>query len=532
MSALDLTTNMLRSPLVRQVATGTLEGTRAIDGILTTAEEQKEGEGGLAGKVVSWINTINKWGNGMTGFMSSLLGGLGDWTWTTLMAQVQTGAMYIWNFNFNATDEELDAQFAQYQSIIGGLLGGTIGNAMGWLVCGAGSGLAVMKFNKLLGARILAEVGEEALDELVANVRVLCTQTLQTYWRWEMTQKFKAARRVIKEVFKDQNGLMAKMFKAIGGDPAKVKEWGNKGSQPWSFAMATEDWVESIDSNFWQNFAEEGIEEFFDSCSEAFYVVSMAADQYAMEQKLAKQQLLGQDEIVEILPNREDPDERIILSGPQELLTPTIVQTLGQYQMLRERSIGNFMGETIEGVANREFTTIMLRLVFSASNKKKVNPTTVTLYNVDRPKLDWLDIKQAMGGINGYMWGAWSVQAQMDDETTIRIWANTENEGLDRINALAKFVTGEILTVNSYHEMKEGKRKLYDTLFKTSRRQYPWEMLIINPVQILNEENGKATKKGIYKERSALIPLWTATRPDNWSEKLQELFATPGPDEL
>jgi hypothetical protein len=80
--------------------------------------------------------------------------------------------------------------------------------------------------------------------------------------------------------------------------------------------------------------------------------------------------------------------------------------------------------------------------------------------------------------------------------------------------------------------MKEGKRKLYDSMYKQPRRQYPYQLLIINPVQILNEENGKATKKGIYKDRQAVIPLWTDTRPDDWAEKLQELFATPGPNEI
>jgi hypothetical protein len=220
------------------------------------------------------------------------------------------------------------------------------------------------------------------------------------------------------------------------------------------------------------------------------------------------------------------------LAGPQELIKPVIVQTLIHHQLLEERSIGNFMGETIADVANRDIRRLVLRIVFSSSDKKKVNPTTVTLYNVQRDRLDWQDIKQACGGLNGYLWGSWKAIAVMNDETEIRLWAASEAEAIDRVTALARFVEGDLDVINSYHEPREGKRVLYDSLYKQPRRQYPYEMLIINPVQILNEENGKATRKGVYKDRQAIIPLWTETRPDDWSEKLQALFATPGPNDI
>jgi hypothetical protein len=531
-SALDLTLDLFKSPHIRTAATGAISGSRSIGGDLTEDEE----EGGLLAPL--W-NALLNIGRGIAGglvkvggfLLNTLMGGF-RFTWTALVAQLQSASMFLWNFNFNATDTELDATYANFLTILGGQLGGTIGNAIGWLTCGAVPGLVLMKFNKVLAARVLAEVGEEALDELVGNLRVLVLQAQQLQFRWTTIQAFKSGRRVIKEVLRDPGSPMARLFMMAGGDLQKVREWGDSGRKPWSFAIALDTWIESIKSDFWQNFTEELIEEFFDSCSEAFYVVANAADQYALEKGVEGQALLGPEEVIEIQPNRNNPEERIILAGPQNLVAPTIVQTMTHHQMLHERSIGNFMGETIEGLANREIRTLMARLVFSSSQIKKSDLTTVTLFNVDRTKLDWENLKQAMGGINGYMWGPWSVQASLDDESVIRIWANTEAEGFDRITALSQFVTGEILTANSYHEMREGKRITYDTLRKEPRRQYPWELLIINPIQILNEENGKTTKKGIYKDRQALLPLWTDERPDEWSETLQELFATPGPNEI
>jgi hypothetical protein len=526
MSVLDLTVDDLRSSAVRTLATGG-DGKRVVDGILTN---EADDDNNLVGGILKILTKFNNWGNAVSGFLMGKIFGFGVWTFTGLMSQVQSAFTFIWNFNFNATDAEIDQQFAQFQSVLMGLLGGTIGNALGWLICGVAPGMFLMRFNKLLAVRVLDEVGEEAFDEVVANVRMLAMQVVQNYWRWEMMQKFKMARRAIKEMFKNPNGVLSKAYKQLGGDPAKVQQWGEKSGKPWSFALAKEAWIESIKDDGWQNFTEELIEEAFDACSEAFYVVAGAADQYMMERQLKSGSLLGQNEILEITPNRDYPEEKIVLAGPQELIKPVVVQTLVHHQILEERSIGNFMGETIEDVAKREIRTLMLRIVFSSNEKRKKDPTTVTLYNVVRSKLDWADIKTACGGANGYMWGAWRVEGVFNDETAIKIWAGSESEGVDRVTALSAFVEGDLKTLASYHELREGARRIYDSLYKQSRRQYPYEMIVINPVQILNEENGKATKKGIYKERQAIIPLWTDTRPDDWEEKLQDLFATPGPN--
>lgn len=527
MSALDLTVGDLRSGIVRTLATGG-DGNRLVDGVLTNEADE---ENNLVGGILKIVGKINKWGNGWSGFLLKAIGGALWGGFTGLMAQVQSTLTFIWNFNFNATDAEIDQQFANFQSVLMGLLGGTIGNALGWLICGVAPGMFLMRFNKLLAVRVLDEIGEEAFDEVIANVRMLVMQVVQTLVRWSIMQGFKMSRRAIKTMLRDPNGYLSKAYKLIGGDPAKVKQWGEKSGKPWSFALATEAWIESITNDGWQNLTEELIEEAMDACSEAFYVVAGAADQYMMEQQLKSQAILGQNEILEITPNRDYPEEKIVLAGPQELIKPVVVQTLVHHQILEERSIGNFMGETIEDVAKREIRTLMLRIVFSSNEKRKKDPTTVTLYNVVRAKLDWADIKTACGGVNGYMWGAWKAEAMLSDETTIKIWAGSESEGIDRVTALSAFVEGEIKLLSSYHELREGARRIYDSLYKQSRRQYPYEMIVINPVQILNEENGKATKKGIYKERQAIIPLWTDTRPDDWEEKLQDLFATPGPND-
>jgi hypothetical protein len=499
-----------------------------IDGVLTN---EADDDNNLVGGILKIIEKINQFGSSVTGFLINGLKGFGVWSFTALMAQIQSASMFLWNFNFNATDAEIDQQFANFQSVLGGLLGGTIGNALGWLVCGAGTGMVLMRFNKLLAARVLAEVGEEALDEVVANVRMLAMQSIQTYWRWEMLQKFKMGRRAVKTMFRDPNGFLSKAFKLLGGDPAKVKNWGETGSKPWSFALATEAWIESIKSDYWQNFTEELIEEFFDSCSEAFYVVAGAADQYMLEQKLSKAATFGAEEILEISPNRDLPNEKIVLAGPQELIKPVIVQTLIHHQLLENRDVGMWVGEPVRENLKAPPISIQMRILMSGHQSTLVGQKRVqiTIPDVDRSKIDWENIKLAVGGINGYMWGRFKGSARLEKGNKIELYADTSENAVELLTRLAVFSNQEIVSVNVYEEKKEGKRKTISALYKDPTRIYPYGFTILNQQKVLNEESGIAQLSGVYRRSGTqLIDLTSDTRPDDFSETIAELFRIPG----
>jgi hypothetical protein len=527
MSALDLTIDSLRSSTIRTIATGG-DGTRMVDGILTN--EADDGNN-LVGGILRLIERINAWGSGFSGFLLKTAGRFLWGGFTGLMSQIQSALLYLWSFNYNATDAEIDQQFANYMSTIGGLLGGTVGNAAGWLFCGIGAGLVIARFNKLLAVRVLKEVGEEALEEVIANLRNLVMQGFQMYWRWEMMQKFKMARRTIKTMFRDPNGAVSRAFQALGGDPSRIQQWGEQGGKPWSFAIAHDAWIEAIPPGFQQNFTEELIEEFFDSCSEAFYVVAGAADQYMLEQKLQKGEIFGQEEILEISPNRDIPEEKIILAGPQELIKPVLVQTLVQHQLLDERDLGMWVGEPMREALIAPPISIQMRIVLSdmlgVLNKRK--RVQITIPDVDRARIDWSRLKQALGGANGYMWGPYRCNARLSGGNQIQVYAATEQEGVERINELAYFCNQEIIGITAVRELREGRRRTIDALYKAPTRIYPHSFTIVNQQRVLNEESGQAQLSGIYKsKRASLIPLWEDSQPDDFAEVLQELFHVPG----
>ncbi|MBE9239683.1 hypothetical protein [Synechocystis salina] len=417
--------------------------------------------------------------------------------------------------------------------MLAGTLGGTIGNAVGWAVCGAGPGLIMMKFNKLLALRVLKEVGEEALSELVNNLRMLVQQSAQLVFRQTLIVSYKNGRRLLKEILLDPDGR-GKVFRdALGINASRVKEWGEKGTKPWTFALALDNWIESIKNPAIENFTEELIEEFFDSCSEAFYVIANTADQYMLEQKLSQTTLLGDQEFVEITPNRDYEEEKIIIAGPAELIKPTIVQTLAQHQLLEERDLGMWVGEPVRQNITGSPLPIMLRVILSdregvLSGAKRVQ---ITIPDVRREKLGWNEIKSAVGGINGYMWGEWKTSARLDGGREISVYTASEDEGLDMVAKLAVFSNQEIIGITSVRERREGARKRLDALRKKPTRIYPYGFTILNQQKVINEEAGTATLSGVYQRRkTSLIPLWTDAQPAGYSELVAELFRSPGAD--
>ena len=148
----------------------------------------------------------------------------------------------------------------------------------------------------------------------------------------------------------------------------------------------------------------------------------------------------------------------------------------------------------------------------------------ITIPNLKKSKLDWLLIKNALGGINGYLWGRFIVLARLDDGNMIKLFAGSETEGKKILNLLTKLTEGEITTLNITEETKEGARAKYKALYKESTRIYPANMTIINQNQILRLNEGIATTRGIYKRRRYLIPLYTDTKPYNFDLIVQELI--------
>lgn len=120
---------------------------------------------GLLGIVGRGTLRVGGWLFGGLGFIGNGLRGILDAFWD--------GFDYIWNFNCNISDAELDRSIASLKLRIVGQLGATAGNLVGYVACGVVPSIGILAINEPLGLYLLQQVGEEALDEFLTNIRIL-----------------------------------------------------------------------------------------------------------------------------------------------------------------------------------------------------------------------------------------------------------------------------------------------------------------------------------------------------------------------
>ncbi|WP_099073444.1 hypothetical protein [Nostoc linckia] len=312
-------------------------GQRVIRGL-----ESSSGSGGSNGSGNAIVDFFFNGAKSLGGFLMSTVGGFFKFSWTGFWSWFVATKQFIWNFNWNATDSQLDANIKAKWTALAGQFGGTLGNAFGYIACGILPGVGIMAFNEPLGAFVLAKVTEEALEEFTENFGALLKSTLILGTQMLLTASYKNVRKALKANSKA-------IGKLLGGNTEKaLQAWGEKDSKPWSFASATEEFLDNTfgTEGAMREFVEEFLEEADEACVEAGYVVANAVDTFLAQDMLARRSTpaLGNTRYVEITPNREIPDERIVLGGREELLRPVIIQTLATEQQFAGRDMGIIYG--------------------------------------------------------------------------------------------------------------------------------------------------------------------------------------------
>lgn len=315
------------------------------------------------GNIIGWL-----WNGALQlgGFLLAQAGRLLSWSFSSLWGLFVSTVQFIWNFDWQMSDESIDQQIQARLEALAGQAGATVGSALGRIACGVLPGTAIFVFNQPLGAYIMKNVLADFAEELLENISQLAKLTFQAGVQALLMWSFKNIRKFLKS----RSKLIGKIF----GENTKrvVDAWGEKGSQPWSFAQAVENKVESISNGIVRNFVEETLEEAWESCVEAGYVVANSLDSYYAQKKLEKQvePVLGADRHVEIVFDRENPDLSIAIGGQEELVKSQVVQAMTTYQIMREKDVGYIYGHNPE----------------EAETSRKYKPDVVLLFGEKRDK--------------------------------------------------------------------------------------------------------------------------------------------------
>ncbi len=519
MNVANIVKSTLKSRVVRR-AIGQ-NGTRIFKANFET--KQTDDDGGILGWLWNGAGRI-------VGLLGGILGGIA-FSFTALWGLIVSTVQYIWNFNWNITDKEIDTNIQNIWNNLGSLLGGTAGNAFGYLACGVLPSATIFVFNEPMGAYLLANVAEEMRDEIIANINNLVRYSFMSGVQTLLLWSFKNVRKFLKA----NPALVAAIF---GENIAKLlRSWGEPGSKPWSFAKAVDDAVESIPNTFIRNFVEEFLEEAWDGCVEAGYVVANSLDSYIAQQKINQQffPALGQTKYVEVTPDRSNDKEKIILAGNEQILKGGIIQTLASHQLIENRDVGSLIGMPVDDYLRAKPQTIRLVITFYsvktppwlAPDGQRLVKATYAIADIKRSKLDWLTIKNACGGVNGYMWGRYRCTGLLNNGRQMQVMGATPDEAEDRLRALLALSDAELVKKPSITE--DRQEDVSGTYIKQPTRVYPAFFTIMNQYKIAGGQgSGIPLSSGVYNRKNDKIMLWLDEEPYGTAERIAELLTRPG----
>ena len=192
--------------------------------------------------------------------------------WIAIVKWINQATYTLLNFNWNISDGELNKQSWRWINTAVGQSGELIGKSLGWIACGLSPVAGVAVFNPEQAALLLADVGEEAIDEIGEELYALANQIKRGATNAVFLQLYKGVRSILRN---PQSPFYAPLVIIFGKE--RVDTWGTANSKPWSINIAVNEWIESFKNEAMQNFLEELYEGTIEGCQEGFITFANSA---------------------------------------------------------------------------------------------------------------------------------------------------------------------------------------------------------------------------------------------------------------
>jgi hypothetical protein len=485
-------------------------GKREIGKIQPDGSLTKRESGGIIGFVFGGLKGF------ATQVVSLVFAGLG-FSWTNLWGAFVGSVNFLWNFNWNISDAEIDNQVKSLWLSYASQLGGLVGNSLGYFTCGIIPAASLFAFNPAMAAYVINYSKEDIIDELASNMAQAIRATATSLAQSGFYIAYKNIRKVLRNPGSPLRGL-------IPG----IDKWGKSGGPVVSLAKGYETQLEKIKNPFAKNFTEALLEEWWEGCVEAGFIIAGAMDSFIYQQKaLNKQQ---ETDVIEVIPNREAPDEAILLSGSKNELKTAITSTLAVHQLIQNRDIATFVGEPAQIDLKARPSEIIIHIHYSSNKKppfrtKDAVRVQVQIANAKRSKLSWLDIKNAADP-NGYLWGNFEGKGKTDSGRQITVYGATSAIAQDRVQKLAVLTTDEINVINVTEVTGKGGKFVNPQLRKKPTMVFPVKC-VIGVQKISKFNDGKVANDGKNRLQEFYdFPLWTDEAPSDFNKQIARLFTT------
>lgn len=512
---INLKTKELSSRVIRKKVEGD-NGLRVISTLDAVGSGLAKKEGFIGG-------TLKKIGGALFGGLKGFAFGVLKeslkfltFSFTRLFGLLLGGISFIYNYNWNISDKDIDAQVKQSWINFAGVFGGELGESIGFFTCGVLPSAAVFAFNEPLGLYLLARIGEEFAEELALNISIVLQQAIRSASTTAFSLYYKNIRKILKHKTSPLRAFIPKKI---------LDSWGKQGGPVVSFSKKVEDFEEAIPNPMLRAFGENFREGLYDGCVEAGYILAGALDSWYLQQK--KEADKNREEIIEIIPNRDVEEEKIILSGSRSELKPAITTVLATHQLIQNRDVGAIVANDVHEWLSAQRSDIMITIEFQNVEKPPIKQedrvrVILKIPHVTKNKLDWITIKSAAGK-NGYDWGRFKAIAVLDKGGTIQCYGATSSAAKSQVESLATLSSANILKIDVIEETNDKVRATNKQLQKKATRVWPYRATIMH--NRVSSIDGRAMIDGKKRVREIYtFKIWNDSAPSDFNEKVAQLF--------
>jgi hypothetical protein len=458
---------------------------------LSSNQEDGSGEGGNA--IQRFFTATFPWAKRFIGFLSAVFQTIG-FSFSAVFSVVVNAVQSLTQFDWNASDKELQAGIDARNIQLAAQWGGVFGSGVGW-IAGIAIGYGFTVLCPVIGSANLAKLvaGEatlEALQEVGATtanavrstINVMTTNTLVSGYR--------------------------KLRRALGINPPDD-------APTFTIAGKLEEKIESIKNPVVRAFLEEFTDEFFDSFIEAGFIFAYELDSQLAASRAANAG--GQKRGVLLLPDKETPDEKIVLIGGQDTIANTIQTTLAQHRLINNRDLGQLVGQPVDDWMRATPKQRSMIVAFADKDRPpylKANNvrTKFAYYTIPDPKpgLSWQQIKAAA---KAYNWGKYRCTANLSNQRQMAVYGSTADEAEEKLRELLALSNAEIVTLSISQERDRPSRIKKDT-----RRMWPQHATLLVRKPTVDSNKGRFVNGEIVSEKVVRFELWTETEPRSFKD--------------
>lgn len=441
------------------------------------------------------INRIfNMAGNAM-GFLVSGL------KWLTFSAVdclgwLLAGWRALVNFDWNMTDQQINAGLHSASLNLAALWGGAFGEVFGTMTAigiGYGISVAIPVIGPGVAKAIVWEVFQEQWPELFSSIKNALVESTKYCLYWAAAKSYIALRNILKKAF-----------------PQTFANWGS--GERWTLSEWWENKVESISNEHLQVFTEEFFEEGFEKFIEVGFIFARKMDDHIAAAKTTKQVITGNTILTRLDLDPETNERFFYPQQPAESLKKQILSDITTFRQVRNRDIGYFTGEPIEEESRRFNFLRTGKVVFRGLQKPPYadsKKSTLTLKDL-KIGLKWKDFKEAL---KPYTWGNHYVYVTLNrSRQEIGAWFFNPQEGEVYLKKLVELlIDDEWIAIDSYTEIERNR---YIKKTDDMTLMYPSHITITIKTPISSRDDATHDLAGnSYKKDLRKIPLWTETEP-------------------